>query len=188
MLIFISAVIDDPNDREFMEQFYLEYERLMYATVLGLLADPEAAKDIVQESVLKLIPKISFLRQQKRCINANYVVSTVRNTTINYLRKQSRIGSRCSSIDDQAEQDLTSSETSPDRLILLMEEKELLVQIWGSLSEEDRLLLEGKYILGYHDDELATMLGCRKDSVRMKLTRARRRAFQRMLKEGGDYP
>ena len=69
-----------------------------------------------------------------------------------------------------------------------MEEKELLVQIWGSLSEEDRLLLEGKYILGYHDDELATMLGCRKDSVRMKLTRARRRAFQRMLKEGGDYP
>ena len=186
MLIFISAAINDPNDREFMEQFYLEYERLMYATVLKMLADPEAAKDIVQESVLRLIPKISFLRQQERCINANYVVSTVRNTTINYLRKRSRIDSRCNSIDNQDEQDLVSSEVSPEELTLLMEAKERLAKIWDWLSEEDRLLLEGKYILGYHDDELATMLGCRKDSVRMKLTRARRRAFQQMIKEGCD--
>lgn len=32
MLALICAAIEDPDDREFMTQFYLEYERLMYAT------------------------------------------------------------------------------------------------------------------------------------------------------------
>ena len=40
--------------------------------------------------------------------------------------------------------------------------------------------------MGYKDTELADMLGCKKDSIRMKLTRARRRAFQLMTEEEGD--
>lgn len=71
MLALICAAIEDPDDREFMTQFYLEYERLMYATARKNLSDPESIKDIVQESVLKLIPKISFLRQQENCIKAS---------------------------------------------------------------------------------------------------------------------
>ena len=77
-------------------------------------------------------------------------------------------------------------EPSLDKRIMLAEQKERLMQIWSSLPEEDRLLLEGKYILGYTDAELADMLGCKKSSVRMKLTRARRRAFQLMTEEEGD--
>ena len=106
MLALLSAAIEDPNDREFMTQFYLEYERLMYATVRKRLTDPEAAKDIVQECIIKLIPKISFLRRQERCIKASYVVSTVRNATINYMRKQGRTDGRCCSLEEQEEQDM----------------------------------------------------------------------------------
>ena len=58
MLALLTAAIENPDDREFMTQFYLEYERLMYATVRKRLTDPEAAKDIVQECVIRLIPKI----------------------------------------------------------------------------------------------------------------------------------
>ena len=106
MLALISAAIEDPSDLEFMTQFYLQYERLMYATVMKRLSDPETAKDIVQDCVVKLIPKIPFLRQQKRCINASYVVSTVRNTTINYMRKHGRTDGRCCSLEGQDEQDM----------------------------------------------------------------------------------
>ena len=186
MLALISAAIEDPDDQEFMTQFYLEYERLMYATVRKRLTDPEAAKDIVQECITKLIPKISFLRRQERCIKASYVVSTVRNTTINYMRKHGRTDGRCCSLEGQDEQDMVMPETSLDERIIFEEQKDRLMQIWGSLPEEDQLLLEGKYILGYKDTELADMLGCKKDSIRMKLTRARRRAFQLMTEEEGD--
>ena len=86
----------------------------------------------------------------------------------------------------QDEQDMVMPETSLDERIIFEEQKDRLMQIWGSLPEEDQLLLEGKYILGYKDTELADMLGCTKDSIRMKLTRARRRAFQLMTEEEGD--
>ena len=42
------------------------------------------------------------------------------------------------------------------------------------------------YMEDYKDAELADMLGCKKNSIRMKLTRARRRAFQLMTEEEGD--
>ena len=184
MIAFIAAAVDDPDDRAFMERFYLEHERLMYATVRKRLDDPEAAKDIVQESVLRLIPKISFLRQQERCVNASYVVSTVRNTTINYLRRRSRAEGRCASLEEEP----AVPQVSLDELVLLMEQRERLARVWVRLTEEEQLLLEGKYILGYEDGELAGMLGCKKDSVRMKLTRARRRALRLMLEEGGGQP
>ena len=38
-------------------------------------------------------------------------------------------------------------------------------------------LLRGKYIEGKSAQELAEMLGCKPDSIRMKMLRARRRAF-----------
>ena len=179
----ISAAIEDPSDLEFMTQFYLQYERLMYATVLKRLPDQEAAKDIVQDCVIKLIPRIPFLRRQERCVNASYVVSTVRNTTINYMRKQGRTDGRCCSLEEQDEQDMVMPGPSLDERIILEEQKDRLMQIWSNLPDEDQLLLEGKYILGYKDAELADMLGCKKDSIRMKLTRARRRAFQLMTEE-----
>ncbi|MFQ7402031.1 MAG: RNA polymerase sigma factor, partial [Neglectibacter sp.] len=105
---------------------------------------------------------------------------------INYMRKQGRTDGRCCSLEEQEEQDMAIPEPSLDERIMLAEQKERLMQIWSSLPEEDRLLLEGKYILGYTDAELADMLGCKKSSVRMKLTRARRRAFQLMTEEEGD--
>ena len=186
MLALLSVAVEDPNDREFMTQFYLQYERLMYATVLKRLPDQEAAKDIVQDCVIKLIPRIPFLRRQERCVNASYVVSTVRNTTINYMRKQGRIAAKCNSLEEQDEQDVVMPGPSLDERIILEEQKDRLMQIWSNLPDEDQLLLEGKYILGYKDAELTDMLGCKKNSIRMKLTRARRRAFQLMTEEEGD--
>jgi len=186
VLALLSVSIEDANDGEFMTQFYLQYEGLVDDSVLKRLPDQEAAKDIVQDCVIKLIPRIPFLRRQERCVNASYVVSTVRNTTINYMRKQGRTDGRCCSLEEQDEQDMVMPGPSLDERIILEEQKDRLMQIWSNLPDEDQLLLEGKYILGYKDAELADMLGCKKDSIRMKLTRARRRAFQLMTEEEGD--
>lgn len=49
---------------------------------------------------------------------------------------------------------------------------------------EERLLLEQKYVLGWSDNELASMLGIQPQSVRMRLTRAKRKAIQLMKEQG----
>ena len=55
------------------------------------------------------------------------------------------------------------------------------------MSAEDRALLEGKYILGDSDEMLARTLHCKPSSIRMKLTRARRRALKLLEQEGADF-
>ena len=63
-----------------------------------------------------------------------------------------------------------------DDLLLASEAAEQFWAVWLQLSSEDRLLLEGKYLLGQKDEALAAILKCKPSSIRMKRTRARRRA------------
>ena len=57
------------------------------------------------------------------------------------------------------------------------EHDKALLDIWPVLPKETQILLKGKYILGYTDQELACQLKCKPSSIRMKLTRARRAAL-----------
>ena len=78
-----------------------------------------------------------------------------------------------------------ASQESMDEALILQEELAPLRAIWPQLSREDQLLLEGKYLLGYSSAQLAQQLGYEPANVRMKLTRARRRALK-LMKKGGN--
>ena len=56
--------------------------------------------------------------------------------------------------------------------------------VWKQMPTDIRLLLERKYILGQADAEIAADLGIRPESVRMRLTRAKRIAAKELLKNG----
>lgn len=64
-----------------------------------------------------------------------------------------------------------------ETLLILAERRKALLDIWPVLPKETQILLKGKYILGYTDQELACQLKCKPSSIRMKLTRARRAAL-----------
>ena len=42
---------------KFMEELYMKYRRLMYATALKLVSGRETAEDVVHDAVVKLIEK-----------------------------------------------------------------------------------------------------------------------------------
>lgn len=65
-------------------------------------------------------------------------------------------------------------------LLRLIDHLDALAQVWPRLDENTRWLLEARYILDYSDGELARELGVKPDSVRMALTRARRKARRLM--------
>mgnify|MGYP001031898794 FL=1 len=65
--------------------------------------------------------------------------------------------------------------------LLQMTMRHTISDIWTKLSTQDKILLESKYILGYNDNEIGEMLGCKASSVRMYLTRARRKAMELIL-------
>lgn len=75
----------------------------------------------------------------------------------------------------------------PEELAILAERRETLRRAWSRLDDGSRDLLAGKYILEKSDDEIAEELGCASGSVRMKLTRARRRLLETMKEEEADH-
>lgn len=170
-------------EKLFMHSLYIEFIGLMVATAKKYESNSDEIDDIIQDSLLKLIPKISILKEMERCILAAYVVSTVRNTAINHVKKKHNTMKY--NVKDEIS-DIPENALPLDELLILREKKKCLMQIWEILPEDDRILLEGKYILGYTDTELANELKIKPSSIRMKLTRARRRALNLMINIEGD--
>lgn len=178
---------EEMDNQAFMQWLYQEFYRLMFFTVKRLISETGPCEDIVQESLVKLTRNVDKLRGKSRHIMAAYVTATVRNTAINYLKKEGMSGERCSSLDDDAFPDLAAPSPPLEELVQLAEQKTMLAKVLGQLSAEDRALLEGKYILGDSDETLAHTLNCKPSSIRMKLTRARRRALKLLEQEGADF-
>lgn len=137
----------------------------------------------MQDSVVNILRKVDTVRPMKKEVLAAYIAATVRNASINRLRRQGYEREHIQE-DAECELDRLSTDISLEELAHLSERLDRLSGIWPELSPEDRFLLEGKYILGYTDRELAGEIACKPDSVRMKLTRARRNALSLLKREG----
>lgn len=185
MITLICTTIQDPSDSEFMLWLYAEFKGLMYATAQKYICSSCTREDIVQDSLTKLIQKVDTLRLMEHCVLASYIVSTIRNTAINQLRTERQEKNYQADLLDGSLPDLPDQAFSIDELLILKEKRTGLSQIWSRLLPVDQVLLEGKYILGYSDAELAAQLGCKASSIRMKLTRARRNALKLLTEQEG---
>lgn len=166
--------------RDFMETLYLEHRQLMLLTAGQYFSTQEDREDIVQDAMLRLLRHAVRLETMEMARVPGYIVFTVRSVAIDLLRKRSRAPEN--PLDDDCADD--GGVPVLDRIIL-EESLAKLRAVWPRLSPEEQLLLEGKYIWSCTDGELAEALGCQKGSVRMMLTRARRRALKAMNSEKG---
>lgn len=184
MLAMMLSTLDSPDDRAFIHTLYQEYERLLFATALKIAPTFHDAEEIVQESLVRLIPKVATLRTLERCTLTAYIVSTVRNTAFNFVRKWNRQRAANEPLDEAHLEDMPQPELSFDELLIASENRSRLAEAWQHLSEADQMVLEGRYFLELSDEELARQFGCKPGSIRVKLTRARRNALKIMLEKG----
>lgn len=173
MLIMISSALETPEDRDYMTELYQKYSRLMYQTAAEYLPTEAEREDVVQESVIRMINSIDRLRALEACALPYYIRAIVRNLAFDHTRVRQK--------KDAVEQPLEDQVGAVD-ITAIVEHRMDLSGLWSSLSEEECFLLQGKYLLGYTDAELAAGLRCKPGSIRMKLTRARRHAVE-ALKE-----
>lgn len=174
------------SDEEFILWLYQEFYRLMFFIAQKYVSDQTWQEEIVQESLRKLIEKTDRIRHFQRPILASYIVSTVRNTSIDLLKSLKEEENRIVNLDDLLTQEFSESRALEEGLIL-QEEIEQFKKIWKELDTETRMVLEGKYILEYNSEKLSQLLKCKPNSVRMRLTRARRKALELMRKRGYSH-
>ena len=113
------------------------------------------------------------LRQLNRAQTAKYIELTVRTAYLDLEQRKCREKLVC--LDTAALETLLSrtDTVTPTETVEALRE---------DLKERDWTALEGKYILGYSDEELSAIFGVSADSVRTLLSRARKRA-RKILRE-----
>ena len=164
-------------EQEYMHLLFERHAGLFRSLSTRYSEDREEQNDLIQDTLLRLIDYVHVLRGMNPYKVPSYIALTMKSVFINKLRREKRGEVRCVPYDDTLPWDMMRPQPDPYQEL---EAKFLLEQ----LSEQDRLLLKGWYIVGWTAEELAALLGCSKDSIRMKLTRARRRAFQKHSEEG----
>lgn len=171
------------DDQQFMNALYEKYHRIMYAIVMRYTSDPHDCEDILQDAIENLCGKVTKLRELTERGQYLYITATVKNTAIN-LRKHQRVVERyIQPLDDEGFTQRESFEENPEYQLEQKEYWRALQSAWNSLSEEDRELLYKKYFLDKSNEEIASWLHCQKNSVRMRLTRVRRKIIELMEAE-----
>ena len=186
-MFVLSTTLTDPEDRDFMMDLYNGHYGLVRSSIHKVVRDTDHLEDLISDTFLKLIGRISTLRTLNCCTLATYVVYTGRSISINFVRnrdvqnKHTYYGLE----DDLAGEVADLDDTTEDKVIN-WEEREELWRAVLRLPEKQKNLLYFKYVLEMHDTEISETLGITPDSVRQYLTRARRAAKKLINEEVQD--
>lgn len=163
------------DDRAFMLELYRDYYGLVRRAVVKVVRDRTQVEDLINDTFLLLLDKISVLRTLDRCRLAAYVVYTSRSVSINYIRRQV--------VQDNhlyygLEADLANEIADPGEAVEdLVLYREDISDLWKTilcLPERQKDLLYFKYALDLDDAQIAAVYNISPAGVRQALTRARR--------------
>ena len=184
MLIF-TTMINDVDDRAFMQEVYQQNERLMYAIALKYASNTQDCEDIVHDTVEKLCKNIAKIKELPNSALRAYVVYAVRNTAINFRKHQATINRHIQQLSgDDSSSEYDQPESIIERIEDLQEKRTSLTKVWMQLTDAEQELLYRKYVLDQTTEELAGIFQCSRDSIRMRLSRARRKSLRLMKGEG----
>lgn len=181
MIPICILAIEGESDRAFMTDLFVQYQKLMYSTILKVTTDQWLADDIFQITLENLIKKVDLLKRLDRDHLVNYILVASRNTAYNVCQHQRRESA-------QYDTDFPSSEYTPnvfnvEDYVIKKSQSSVLHDIWPKLDPRTKFILESKYILEKNDAEIAKELGIEPASVRMALSRARKKAHDLMEAE-----
>lgn len=175
------------EDKAFFLQFYNENIKFMYYIARKYTTDSSDIEDLVQEALMRLMNNISSLRQINRCKTAKYIVLTIKTAYLDiqrYRQKENVILVE----NDTLEELFIENHTFRDSDQTLAANN-AVAKLKAELPAREWAIIEGKYLLGLSQEELAQVIGVSSDSVRMALHRAREKA-KNLLRDdfvkGGD--
>lgn len=182
MFPIMTCAIDSPEDQDIITEYYLKHKMLLYTEAWKYLSTREDVEDIVYESLVRIMDHMDKFRGLLPHERIQYGKAIVRNLSYTYLKRCSRFTTEPF---EDVDMYLAVEESQlPDNVVFRQMQLEKIRKIWAEMPVEDRLLLEQKYVLDWSDKELASKLGIQPQSVRMRLTRAKRKVIQLMKEQG----
>lgn len=163
------------DDQAFMLEFYSDYYGLVRRAVEKAVRDTNQVEDLIHDTFLRLLDKISVLRTLDRCRLVAYVVYTSRSVCINYIRRQVvQDNHLCYGLEADLADEITDPGEAVEDLVLYRQDTSDLWKTIFCLPERQKDLLYLKYVLELDDAQIAKGYNISPAGVRQALTRARR--------------
>ena len=175
MLIIPTVImaIESDSDRAYMTLLYEQHRALMLKTAWNFSRVRADVEDIVSDSCTALIVNIDTIRGMERNALRAYIVTTVRDTALDFCRKQQRTNARFLHVDEEVTARMADSK-SIEKKILLRDQINQVKDALRDLPERERDVLRLKYQKGLKDSEIAEKVGLAEVSVRKYVERARK--------------
>ncbi|NLW06690.1 MAG: sigma-70 family RNA polymerase sigma factor [Clostridia bacterium] len=161
-----------------MEAFSLlveRYQKMLYTVAYRFLGNPEDASDAAQEALVRAFKNLHSFRGQ--CSFKTWLQHIIANICRDVLRRQSR--RPIISLDSMRENENCPWElpdanaSSPEEVVLNIEERDYLQQLIQALSPEYRMVVIMRDLQGFTYEEIAGRLNCSAGTVKSRLSRAR---------------
>ncbi len=143
-----------------LDQLYEEFEQKLYRYAISLAHNSHQADDLVQETFLRAIRNFSSLEKLNYYQRQAWLYKVLRNVFLDAQRLY------------QLEHDLTEQANTQVRQIQLDSEPVwnlLSDELWDQIPQQDRELLQKRYVLGLNSQEIAHEMGIPPATVRSKL-------------------
>src|SRR5215831_12311157 len=167
------------GDGAAFNEIVLAYRKRILGTITRLIARPEDVEDVAQEVFLRLYFSLDQLRTPE--VFEPWLYRLTVNAAYDYLRRQRRRNE--SRMSDLSEQQVTMADAMAGGRRNAEDQhrirtRELVDELLGSVSEEDRILLTLKEVEGLSLRELEKIYHVNENALKVRLFRARQRVLK----------
>jgi len=142
------------------------YAEQVYRLALRMLNNPDDARDIQQETFIRVMQQIHRFRGEAALSTWIYAI-TAKLCLSSHRHRQRH---PC----DVLEENFAADSGDPLQHVMQQEEREIIQRVLCQLAPADRLLIILKHIEGHDHKTIARILGCSEESSRSRLNRARK--------------
>jgi RNA polymerase sigma-70 factor (ECF subfamily) len=150
------------------EAAVMEHKDRVHNYARGILRDPEDAKDVAQECLIRLWRHREQIEPGAGC--RSWLLRSAHNLCIDRLRRRS---SRPEAVPDEDAPDLTDARPGPERLTSSAEVAGRLERALLDLEHRDRAIVLLREVEGLAYEEIAELLDLKMGTLKATLHRAR---------------
>ena len=167
------------GDTKAFEELVQTYQGIAFRTVYVISGSSAEAEEAVQDGFLKAYRALRSFRR-----GAPFRPWLLR-IVANEARNRRRAAGRRAALTLRAAAESTSGDAapSPEDTLLTSERRQALLTAVNALREEDRLVICCRYFLELSEEETAAALGCRRGTVKSRLSRSLERLRERLEEE-----
>jgi len=174
-MLFFVLQFDNENNKAFFTELYEKYERKLFRIAFKICGNQWISEDAVHDTFCKAALNFDYIRTLSERHLAAWLVIVCKNRVLDILRKEAHFAPPPDNISDIAPE-------TPETQFAYTE----LVDAIKSLPDNQRTLLEMKYVEGRTHKEIASALGISDTAVRLRILRAKQ-TLAKLIEKGESY-